>query len=78
MLRTDTGILPNVKIIIFKTENQISFSHWTDEKSGNPEKVGRMASPKLAIKMSPLVVRGGPEEEVDTRVEAGPARLVGE
>ena len=44
MLRTGTGILLNVKIIIRKIENTISFSHWTDEKSGNPEKVGRMAS----------------------------------
>ena len=28
-------------------ENRISFSHWTDEKSGNPEKVGRIASLSL-------------------------------
>ena len=29
MLRSDIGILSNVKII--KRESQISFSHWTDE-----------------------------------------------
>ena len=34
----------NVKMIILKKENRISFSHWTDEKSGNPEKAGRMAT----------------------------------
>ena len=44
MLRTGFGILSNVKIIIQKKENRISCSHWTDEKSGNPEKAGRMAS----------------------------------
>ena len=49
MLRTGTGILSNVEIIILKRENQFSFSHWTDEKSGNPEKVGRMASLFLSL-----------------------------
>ena len=44
LLRTGVGLLSNVKIIIQKRENWISFSHWTDEKSGNPEKEGRMAS----------------------------------
>ena len=44
MLRTGIGVLSNVKIIIQKKENRISCSHWTDEKSGNPEKAGRMAS----------------------------------
>ena len=48
-LRTGTRILSNVKIIISKRENRISFSHWTDEKSGNPEKVGRMASLYYAV-----------------------------
>ena len=42
MLRTGIGILSIVKIIAQKRQNQISFSHWTDEKSGNPEKAGRM------------------------------------
>ena len=44
MLRTGIGILSNVEIIIQKKENFILFSQWIDEKSGNPEKVGRMAS----------------------------------
>ena len=50
MLQEYTGILSNVKIIILKRENQISFSHWTDEKNGNPEKEGRMASLLPVIK----------------------------
>ena len=44
MLRGGIGILSNVKAIIQKREKRISFSHWTDEKSRNLEKVGRMAS----------------------------------
>ena len=32
--RNGTGILSNVKLIISKKENRISFSQWTDEKSG--------------------------------------------
>ena len=35
LLKNGIGILLNVKIIILKRDNQISFSHWTDEKSGN-------------------------------------------
>ena len=60
MLRTGTGVLSNVKIIIQKRENRISFPHWADEKSGNPEKVGRMASlPKYTFPptMRPLNAR---------------------
>ena len=44
MLRTGTRKHSNVKIINQKRENLNSFSHCTDEKCGNPEKVGRMAS----------------------------------
>ena len=38
MLRTGTGILSNIKIIIQKRDNGISFSHWTDEKFGKSGK----------------------------------------
>ena len=37
-----TGLLSNVDSYL--KENRIAFSHWTDEKYGNPEKAGGMAS----------------------------------
>ena len=43
MLRTVKKILVNVNMIIYKGENRITYSHWIDVKSGNLEKVGRMA-----------------------------------
>ena len=49
MLRTGTGILSNVKMIIEKREHQVNFFHWTDAKAGTPEQVGRMASMVLAF-----------------------------
>ena len=69
MLRTGIGILSNVKIIIQKKENRISFSHWTDEKSGNPEKAGRMAS-LILVPLIERVEQWG-EEDRGTRPDFG-------
>ena len=84
MLITGIGILSNVKIIILKKENFISFSHWTDEKSGNPEKAGRMASLQMGNycedfwgkKQRPLVVLRHHKENVQC-VAFSPEGLLG-
>ena len=44
LFKSGKGKISNVKMFIQKRQTRISFLYWSDEKSGNPEKVRRMAS----------------------------------